>query len=228
MGSIRRKLALLFIGRLQGHHGAAREHMAHRRGNNQGDNPQDSQGVSGLLHAVIHGGDILAHIDGLQGAVHQPHTGHMLGCHHHLGLAPILPVLREDRHLPLGSLPVLHLVQDKGLDAEGGPGEIQQASVTVKHIKEQTVIRALVEHIIIYGQLGVLVQIPLGIRYALRRIHQFPCLLRSNGPLHRHVHHKEQQDEEHNHDNRIQQGQPLPAAPEQIFRHRHQAPASNL
>ena len=108
------KLALTLVRLAHGLHRAAREDVADRCGADKGESPEHGERPCRLFHAVIHGGDILADVDRLDG---QRRAEYGLRRHHDLGRRAALVRLRKDAHLPLGRIPHTNDVEHKGLDA---------------------------------------------------------------------------------------------------------------
>ena len=114
---IRRELALLLVGLPQRDHRLAREQVADDCRDDQRDGAEEGQRVRRLLHAVVHGRDVLADVDRLRRIALI--IADLLGRQHDAGLARVLGArLAEDPDLARLDLSLRNRVEDEGLDAE--------------------------------------------------------------------------------------------------------------
>ena len=167
-----------------------------------------------LFHTVIHGCDILADVDRLDG---QRRAEYGLRRHHDLGRGAALVRLRKDAHLPLGCVPDAHDVEHKGLDAVRGTREADEPSLTVEHVVEEAVVRAAIELRLVCVRICIEECVRLRLGDAVCRIEELARLLGRDRPLHRFVHSKEEDDDQSSHDKRIAEHEPQAAAPEYVL-----------
>ena len=175
--------------------------MAEDGGEDERDDAEDAHGVRRFLHAVVHGRDVLADVDGLDRAVF---VLDFFRRHHDARFLPVVVLAAIDGDFVLLPVPFADEVEDERLDAERGARKVQQPSVLVKDVEEQAVIRTLVARVV-EREVGMLVEIDLRLGDAAGRIEEFPRLLGRDRPLHRLVHDEDQQHKEDSHDGRVEQ-----------------------